>query len=638
MDLETANNLSQTDFLSLLESYDQSYFSSKDGGQISDGLYDDLEQLYEEKFGARPIKKKTDVTKNDLPYYMGSLRKIKEEKTLTTWKSKYPGPYSVSDKIDGISALYMFGGNQQGKLFTKHRDGITGTDISHFLPFLFSQTQLSLHKQYPKTSIRGELVLPKAIFKEKYEEENENARNMVSGLANRKWENISEEERKKLFDVWLIAYQIFDCKKKNSEQIYCLYKMGFKTPYHLMLKDCKKEELTEIVKKRKLESEYEMDGVVLVSEDQNYEYPVHELPKHSIAFKIPSEHVETTVIYVQWNASKNGLLKPRVSIEPVRLCGAEVKWATGFNAKFIEENKIGSGATILISRSGDVIPHILKVISPSNEPDFPSDKSWKWNDNHVEIVLLEENDDVRKKKMVYFFRQMGVKFLGPKIIDKLFENKYNTLFKVFSLTQEQLMELPNVKEKSADRILESIHSAITNVSLAKIMSASGVFGNGFAFKKMENIVSHFPNLINDEYNPLKLEEDLKTIGGFNKTAHQFVIKLPEFQSFLKTHNMIKIKKEQKQVGDEKKENHNNEMENEEKRILSGKIIVFTGFRDKKMEERIVSLGGKIGSSISKKTSFVIVKEEGLTNKEIKARTMNIPVIKSEQFETLYLKS
>jgi NAD-dependent DNA ligase (contains BRCT domain type II) len=635
MDLKTADSLSQKKFLAQLEKYDESYFSSDNEEEIiPDELYDSLEQLYEKKFGPRRTMKVAPSSDNVLPYYMGSLRKIKEEKALETWKEKYPGPWSITDKIDGISSLYMFG-DGEAQLFTKHRGGLTGNDISHFIPHLFSEEQLEAHKNGEKMSIRGELVIPKQVFQEKYSVEYSNARNLVSGIANRKASLLDDQESKKMDDIWFITYQIFDSDMSNSEQIKTLKSMGFRTPELVIKKEIDVDILSEWVKQRKDESEYEMDGVVLVSQSQHYDDPIKDLPKHAIAFKIQSETGETTVKKVEWNASKNGLLKPRVSIEPVNLCGAEVKWATGFNARFIHDNSVGEGAKILIARSGDVIPHIIKVLSPASSPDFPMDKKWKWNKNHVEIELIGDDDEgVQKKKAIYFFKQMGVKFLGPKIIDKLFDDDYNTLHKIFSLTQHQLMNLPGIKEKSADRILESIHTSITDVSLPKLMSASGVFGTGFAEKKMETIVSHFPNILTDfnDSERKEWEEKVKGIGGFVKMAEPLVSKLGDFQQFLKDHPMIKLKE-----GDEEKEKDDTEDDGtEEKSMLNKMSIVFTGFRDKELEAKIKKQGGKIGSSVSSKTFVVVVKDlDGETSKVLKAKELGIPVMTLEQFTDKY---
>jgi NAD-dependent DNA ligase len=197
------------------------------------------------------------------------------------------------------------------------------------------------------------------------------------------------------------------------------------------------------------------------------------------------------------------------------------------------------------------------------------------------------------------------------------------------------MNLPGIKEKSADRILESIHTSITDVSLPKLMSASGVFGTGFAEKKMETIVSHFPNILTDfdDSERKEWEEKVRGIGGFAKMADPLVSKLGDFQQFLKDHPMITLAEKDSET--EGKEDDDEGKEKEESK-LSKMSIVFTGFRDKELEAKIKKQGGKIGSSVSSKTFLVIVKDlEGETSKVQKAKELGIPVMTLDDFVDKY---
>ena len=145
---------------------------------------------------------------------------------------------------------------------------------------------------------------------------------------------------------------------------------------------------------------YEIDGVIVVN-DKIYPRPTKN-PEYAFAFKmvISDQVVEAKVVDVLWAPSKDGYLKPRVQIEPVTLGGAKIEFATGFNARFIVDHKIGIGAVVSVIRSGEVIPHILSVIVPAEKPLMPL-VPYKWNDTHVDIILDKDDDEtVREKNII----------------------------------------------------------------------------------------------------------------------------------------------------------------------------------------------------------------------------------------------
>ena len=112
---------------------------------------------------------------------------------------------------------------------------------------------------------------------------------------------------------------------------------------------------------------------------------------------------EAKIIDVIWTPSKDGFLKPKVRIEPIDIGGVTIEYATAFNAAFVEKNKIGMGALIEMVRSGDVIPHILKVITPARQAQMPTG-NYKWNATHVDIVLddIKGNTNVQEKVISRF--------------------------------------------------------------------------------------------------------------------------------------------------------------------------------------------------------------------------------------------
>jgi len=139
------------------------------------------------------------------------------------------------------------------------------------------------------------------------------------------------------------------------------------------------------------------------------------------AFKmvISDQVAEVKVVDIIWTPSKDGYLVPRVQIEPIVLGGVKIEYATGFNAKFIEENNIGVGAVISIVRSGDVIPHILGTVVPSSKPLMPT-QEYEWDSTHTNILLVDKDDPIVKEKNILgFFKNIEVDGLGPGNIKKI---------------------------------------------------------------------------------------------------------------------------------------------------------------------------------------------------------------------------
>ena len=407
--IKSAHTLSKKELESLLSELSDKYYNNTEEKKelVSDDVYDSLVDIYTTKFGCYKVIGAPAPSKNkeELPKYMGSLDKIRTEAELLRWTKKYPGPYVITDKIDGVSALY------DGKKLWTRGDGQEGTNISHILKYI------NLPK-IDKGFVRGEIYMSKSIFEKKYKTDFSNTRNMVSGILNPLTKKPNVEALK---DLVFLTYE-FDDKsytQSQSQQLDILEELGFKLPYNEVVvdNDLTIEYLTNLIMKRKSEADYDMDGLVIVN-DKAIVAVNKDNPDNAVAFKVEGEVIQTEVEYVEWNPSKHGVLKPRVKVQPIKLCGVEINWATGFNAKFISDNKIGKGAKLLIVRSGDVIPYIKEVIEPADEADMP-DIDYEWNETEVEIVLLDENDEVKMRKIVEFFKTLEAKFVGKSTIEKL---------------------------------------------------------------------------------------------------------------------------------------------------------------------------------------------------------------------------
>ena len=182
---------------------------------------------------------------------------------------------------------------------------------------------------------------------------------------------------------------------------------------------------------------YEIDGIIVA--DDNIHPRTSGNPKHAFAFKmvLSDQVAEAHVVDVLWSPSKDGYLKPRVQIVPVKL-GVTITYVTGFNGSFIETNKIGIGAVIMLVRSGDVIPYIKSVSVPAEKPKMP-DIKYIWNETHVDIMLKDKSQDstVLEKNITGFFKGLEVDGLGGNVT-KIVNAGFDSIPKVLHMSKDDL--------------------------------------------------------------------------------------------------------------------------------------------------------------------------------------------------------
>ena len=618
--------MTESELSSLIREANQNYYCDNKP-LLTDNQYDILREYTLEKYPNNEAVKEghtkcsLEVEKNKvkLPYEMWSMDKIKPDtNALNKWKEKYNGPYVISCKLDGVSGLYSTEGDKP-KLYTRG-NGIIGQDITHLIPYLRLPTTKNI-------TIRGEFIIKKSAFNEKYKDTFSNPRNLVAGMINKK--TISA---KNYLDIDFVAYEVIKPQLKPSEQMKFLEDENVICVKNDSIKSLSNEYLSEILIKWRDEYEYEIDGIIVI-DDKLYNR-ITGNPLHAFAFKmIISEQIaEAKVVNVLWTPSKDGYLKPRVQIEPITLGGVKIEYATGFNAKFIVDNNIGLGSLITIIRSGDVIPHILSVVVPSDKPMLPT-VPYEWNDSHVDFILTDISDDkiVKEKNITGFFKIIGVDGLGPGNVKRMINSGYDSIPKIISMTMDDFMKVDGFKEKLASKIYENIKNKITTSTLPELMAASNIFGRGFGTKKFESILKILPNILLSPDSQSEKILKVKQIDGMaEKTSEKFVNKIPIFIKFIseaKLLDKLEIKKVDANDIDEKIEKH----------ILNDKKIVMTGFRDKELIEKIKKVGGDLSNSVSKNTFVVIVKnKDEETGKIDQAKKLQIPIMIPEEFISKYL--
>jgi len=585
---------------------------------MTDNEYDIVKEFIEKKYPTNKaiveIGAQVERNKVSLPYPMGSMDKIKPDTgALGNWSTKFKGPYVLSCKLDGVSGMYTTEGPEP-KLYTRG-DGLVGQDVSHLIPYL----------RLPKTKglvIRGEFIIPKWTFDTKYKTKFANPRNMVAGIVNHK--TINEAVN----DLHFVAYEVIKPNKKPSEQIQLLSTLDVEVVLWRLERTLSNEMLSEKLVEWRKNYAYEIDGVI-VANDSLYEKKAGN-PEHAFAFKmvLSDQIAEAKVVDVIWAASKDGYLKPRVQIEPINLGGVRIEFATGFNGAFINDNKIGVGALIELIRSGDVIPYIRKVITPASSSKMPS-VPYKWNDTHVDIMLedIESNETVKEKVLTGFFRGIGVEGLSAGNIARIIEAGYDSVPAILNMDISDFLEVEGFKEKMATKLHDGIAEKVEAASLVTIMSASNIFGRGFSEKKLELIMDAYPTvLLTKESDAQKIAKITQIKGMAEKSAEAFVERIPDFIQFIKDAGLVK------KLAPEKKKDV------DAAHPLFGKSIVMTGFRDADLQNRIKEVGAKVGSSVSKNTFILLVKnlEEGEdTGKAAEARKLGIQIMTPQQFIEKY---
>lgn len=593
---EYVNTLNVQTLTKVLQHADDMYYNGNNP-IFTDDKYDTVKEILlkkngnYEKIGA-PVK----GSKVKLPVWMGSMDKKKKVDKEFNMK------VVISDKLDGVSCLIKKDDNTI-KLYTRG-DGQYGKDITFLIDYI-RYVDIDTTCDY---MVRGELIMTKSNFQQLQSKES-NARNTVSGFVNSKTPN------PKLHNIVdFIVYEVLLPKNKSpSDQArFVEEETKFKLVHQDNINNVNDDILKETLNRRKKESEYEIDGII-VSEDVVYEQITKGNPKHAFAYKQNDKtaSARTRVISVEWNVSKDGYLKPIVHFEEICLNNVFIKQATGFNAKFISDNKIGKDSVILVERSGEVIPNIVSIEKESI-PDFP-DVDYKWNTTGVDIVLVGKTDIHKRKIFQNMLEKLKIDNLGKGTIIKLYENGVKDLNRLYNLKISDITELDGFSDTSAKKLLDSINARKNEITCLEYMIASNCFGRGFAEKKLQRIL--------DTGNAFRMETDelIKVDGIGEKTAELFIQGLKNFKMFLESQNITHICKE------------DTKQKSEQSGKMKNMIIVFTGIRDKELEEYIKKNGGIVATTITKNVTLVVYKDKTTTKVE-KAKKYNIKIQHIDDFK------
>lgn len=602
-----------------------SIMSDKDYDEMVDLLFSyDPENEFFSKVGLEVID---ETRKSKLPIDMASMNKIKTMEEIHSWlrlKGINPNTEVVATpKFDGLSlcqdeintgtwtrgdGIYGQKSDEHYKLIQNHLYEDIYENGDPFGPIAFAYTY-------------GEVIMPKQTFLEKYSldagtGEFANPRNLVAGLLN------SKEVTEPLKDCQFIKYGAipnkgitFTTKSEILDVLNAHQRVGVN--YHT----CKASELTEellISLFHNWSTDYEIDGIILEVNNLDLQESLgretsSNNPCYARAFKHDSfeQRAETTILSIEANISKQGLVKPVAIIVPIKLDGVTVSRCTLNNYKFVKDNGLGIGAKVVIKRSGMVIPKIVEVLE-SVEFVMPTIEGVElgWNEAGIEVITLTETDEQKIKQIIAFFEILEADNVGEGVITQLWDAGFQTIEAVLNATKKDLESIDRFGKRKATIVFDSIKKATTNVELSKLQHATGFF-KGLGSKKLALL----------EFDEKPTLEQVMSIEGFAEiSAKSYLDSYDKFFTFVGNLPVTVAEKvEAIQVGDD----------------LVSTSFVFTGVRRADLEEVIESRGGKIGSSVSKTTTHLVMKVKGSgSSKETKAISLGVTILTIDELENM----
>lgn len=640
----------------------------EDNPEISDAQYDELykqlvylEQLRPDlitpdsptqRIGGQPLKQFEEVV-HVVP--MLSLADVFSKEELFAFGNRVTEmlgrntEYVVEKKIDGLSVSLEY----ENGVFIRgstRGDGIVGEDVTQNLRTIRS-IPMSLKEKIPYLEVRGEVFMPKDVFErvnQEQEEKNQplfaNPRNAAAGSLRQLDSRITA---KRNLDIYVFNIQQINGKelKTHEESLNYLSYLGFKvSPDFKVVENIEQayEEIINIGEKRD-EYPYEIDGAVVKVNslhDREILGATTKTPRWAVAFKYPAEKKETRIVDIKVNVGRTGVLTPNAVLVPVRLAGSTVGRATLHNMDYIKQKDIRIGDYVIVQKAGDIIPEVVEVVfskRTGQEIEFVMPEKCPACGSKV---VREEGEAAYRcegiscpaqvyRSIIHFVSRdaMNIEGMGPAVIKTLMDKGLiNEIADIYYLKykKDEIVNIERMGEKSVKNLLESIEKSKQN-NIDRL-----IFGMG-----IRHIGLRAAQLLAERYNNIwqikeATEDELKTIEDFGEKMAK---SLKMFFDEPQTTNML-LKLQQAGVNmDSLKSRKANDAR------FEGKTFVLTGalssFTRSEAAEIIQSFGGKVSSSVSKKTDYVLAGEDA-GSKLQKAKELGINIIDEETFKSMIL--
>jgi len=557
--------------------------------------------------------------------------------------------YVAEHKFDGLSLSLLY---EKGTLVrgVTRGDGTTGEDVTpnvktiRTIPLTVDAALLKKAGLGRNFEVRGEVVMTREAFDELNEQQDaqggkrfSNPRSAAAGAVRVLDPKITASRQLDFFAYYLLVDARVP-KKRHSEILEALAALHFKASEDWDL--CRGIEQVEKYigrwesKREKLP--YDIDGIVVKVDEiglQNEMGFTAKAPRWAIAYKYPAQQETTVVREIRVQVGRTGVLTPVAVLEPVQVGGVTVSSSTLHNMDEIERLGVHAGDTVLVERAGEVIPHVLKVVKHGTEekpfrmPEKCPECDTRIHKAEGEVAYRCVNVSCparRRESLLHFASRhaMNIDGLGDKIVDQLVEKGLVKDFAdLYHLKLATLAGLERMAEKSAQNLLDEIEASKKN-SLARLIFALGIRFVGERTAQL--LAAHFGSM--DKLAEAGEEE----LTGVTEVGPKVAEGILEFFSEAANRKLIDrlraagvIMKEERVAPKSAK--------------FAGMTFVFTGTLARRSREEAEALvaahGGKAGSSVSKKTNYVVVGADP-GSKFDKAKSLGVPILDEAGFEKL----
>ena len=610
-----------------------------------DRLYDELLKLEQETgtvFAGSPTQKVGYEVLSELPKErherpMLSLNKTKSVDELREWLGGQTG--LLSWKMDGLTVVLTYEDGVLAKAVTRGNGEIGEVITPNARTFINIPTTIPYKGQL---ILRGEAVISYSDFEKlndsiaDVDAKYKNPRNLCSGSVRQLNSGITASRNVQFMAFALVRADGVDFKNSRKEQFLWLSRLGFETVEFV---EVTAETLSGAVHgfAEKIEHyDIPSDGLVLLYDDIAYGQSLGrtaKFPRDSIAFKWADEIQETTLSYIEWSASRTGLINPVAVFEPVELEGTTVSRASVHNISIMEGLELGAGDRITVYKANMIIPQIADDLTRSGVRDIP--KICPVCGGKTEIRSLNDvkslyctNPDCQAKKIKSFDLfvsrdALNIDGLSEMTLEKFiaagFIHEFDDIFHL-DRHRDAIVTMEGFGEKSYENLIAAAKTA-SHTTLPRLIFGLGIAGIGLANAKV--ICRHFDfNL--DAMRKAGAEElySIDGIGGVLADAWVTYFKNDRNNETLD--NLLADLTFEKEVRNEEQ-------------TLAGKTFVITGSVErfanrKELQEKIESLGGKAAGSVSAKTSYLINNDvTSNSSKNKKARELGIPILSEADF-------
>lgn len=613
-----------------------------------DRLYDELVTL-ENKTGMimsdSPTHKVGYETLSELPKEahespMLSLDKTKSVEALADFAGDNKS--ILSWKLDGLTIVLTYNNGELIKAVTRG-NGYVGEVITQNAK-VFKNLPLRIPFK-GELVLRGEAVITYSDFEKINSEIDDvdgkykNPRNLCSGSVRQLNSEITAKRNVQFFAFALIKASDVDFHNSKEIQFEWLKEQGFTVVEYKIVNKANMADTVEGFSQKVKTNDFPSDGLVLLYDDIEYGESLGvtaKFPRNAIAFKWADETAVTTLLEVEWSASRTGLINPVAIFEPVELEGTTVSRASVHNVSIVRDLKLGIGDSITVYKANMIIPQIGENLTGSNTLVIPEKcpvcggKTQIVTSTGASSLYCTNSECQAKqiKKFVHFVNRNALNIDGiseqtlEKFIEKGFIKKYKDMYHL-DRYKDEIIEMEGFGQKSYDNIIASVNES-RNTTLAKVIFGLGIAGIGFANAKL--ICTYFND---DIYSIIDVTaEQLVEIDGIGDVlARAFVDYFRNDENrndFVELLDELTLKQE---------------VRNTESGI-AGKNFVITGSvnhfanRDE-VKALIESLGAKVTGSVTSKTHYLINNDTmSNSSKNKKAKELNVPIISEEEFLTL----